>query len=42
MRAIMKCLIERTESIFDVFALIELVLNGDRNELIEKGASHKY
>ena len=35
----MKCLIERTEYIFDVFALTELVLNGHRNELIEEGAS---
>ena len=34
----MKCLIERTEYIFDVFALTELVLNGHRNELIEEGA----
>ena len=33
----MKCLIERIEYIFDVFALIELILNCHRNELIEEG-----
>ena len=36
MRAIIKCLIEAIEYIFEVFVLIELVLNGHRNELIEE------
>ena len=34
MRAIVKCLIETIEYIFDIFALTELVLNGHRSELI--------
>ena len=36
----MKCLVERTEYIFDVLTLTELVLNRHRNELIEEGALH--
>ena len=39
MRPIIKFLIDKTEYIFDVFPLIELVVNGHRNELIEEGVS---
>ena len=39
MRAIIKYLIEAMEYIFDVFALMELVLNGHTSELIEKEVS---